>query len=63
MESDDGEDVDDQAEDAGDSDGPGKILDGILHLFDDKVEIVPAGVREQAGVARSSCNTMVKSHS
>ena len=51
MESDDGEDVDDEAEGAGDGDGPGQVSNGVLHLLDDEVQVVPAGVGEQAGVA------------
>ena len=51
MECDDGEDIDDEAEDAGDGDGPGQVADGVLHLLDDKVQVVPTRVREQTRVA------------
>jgi hypothetical protein len=46
VESDDGQDVDNEAEDAGDSDGPRQVADRVLHLLDDEVQVVPAGVGE-----------------
>ena len=42
MEADDGEDVDEEAEGAGDPNGAGQVAHGIPHLLDDKVEVVPA---------------------
>ena len=69
MERDDGEEVDDDHDGAGDGDGPGQVPNWVLrrrgervggsalcylHLLDDEVEIVPAGVGEEAGVEGES---------
>ena len=50
MEGDDGEQVDEHAQGARDGDGPGQVPDRVLHFLDNKVEAVPAGEGEQAGV-------------
>ena len=50
MEGDDGEHVDEEDDDAADGDGPGQVPHRVLHLLNDEVEVVPAGVGEEAGV-------------
>ena len=53
VECDDGEDVDDEAEDARDADGLGKVSNRVLHLLDDEVQVVPTSVREQTRITGS----------
>ena len=48
VEGDVGGDVDHGDEDAGDADGPGEVSDGVLHLLDHVVQVVPAVVGEEA---------------
>ena len=45
-----GEQVDDSDHRQRDVDGPGQVLVRLLDLLGDKVEAVPAGVAEEAGV-------------
>ena len=48
VEGDVGGDVDHGDQDAGDADGPGEVSDGVLHLLDHVVQVVPAVVGEEA---------------
>ena len=50
VEGDVGHHVEDGDEEAGEDDGPGEVSHGVLHLLDDKVEVVPAVVGKEAGV-------------